>query len=513
MQEKMILEKIRHVRRRLNVQGYFQTLAKFLLIGLLVCVPVVIVDSLVASFNILPFVYACVACGIALAAFVACLMRPVDIYEAARAIDVDASLKDRVVSGLEQIEHKSNETLSALQLQDTSDRLQSIPLKQVARYKVPRETKYVALVAIFVVVFSFVEFFAPPATSTEIDYSPQIAAEADVLLNTIDEAKKEAELSEDAELKEILEEIEKRTQELKKPQIAPKEALARMTELTALLKTKIDPVKMAQQEALMKGLGQQFIGNPILGEFGQKLKRGDYKQAADKLDKVSKDIPKFDQEQKQNLSDELKRAGGSLKDTDLSGLGGQLSGAGNSLEGNDSDGAQKQLRESSKNIRNFDLLKDRNQKLEDLLSACEECKNCIAGRCNGGDGNGSKPGGSGNGVAGDKARAETNALTNMLSNTPSDKAGTKTSESQHGELTSLNSTLNLERLKGVQGEGDSSVETTKASAEGQESSLSYKEAYMKYRKLSEDALTEEQIPLSYKFYVKRYFESIKPAEE
>lgn len=490
MQERVILEKIRQVRRRLNVQGYFQTLAKFLLIGLLVCVPVVIVDSLVTSFNISPFVYACVACGIALAAFIVCLIRPVDLHEAARVIDIDGSLKDRVVSGLEQIEHKSNEPLSALQLQDTSKRLQTVPLKQVARYTVPRETKYAALVAIFVVAFSFVEFFAPPATSTEIDYSPQIAAEADVLLNTIDEAKKEAELSEDEELKEILEEIEKRTQELKKPKIAPKEALARMTELTALLKTKFDPIKMAQQEALMKGLGQQFIGNPILGEFGQKLKKGDYKEAADKLDKVSEDIPQFDQEQKQNLSDELKRAGNSLKDSDLSGLGGQLSGAGDALEGNDGEGAQGKLSESSKSIRNFDLLKNRNQKLEELLCACEECKNCISACCAGG-----------------------NAPAKMLSNTPSNKAGTKTSESQQGDFTSLDSTLNLEQLKGVQGEGDSSVETTKASAEGQESSLSYKDAYMKYQKLSEDALTEEQIPLSYKFYVKRYFESIKPAEE
>ena len=52
-----------------------------------------------------------------------------------------------------------------------------------------------------------------------------------------------------------------------------------MTELSALLKTKMDPLKIAQQQDLMKGLGQQFIGNPYLGEFGQQLKRGDYPQA------------------------------------------------------------------------------------------------------------------------------------------------------------------------------------------------------------------------------------------
>lgn len=495
MQEKLILEKISHVRRRLNVQGYFQTLAKFLLYGLLVCVPIVIVDSVVTSFNIPPLVFLGVAGGIAVITLIVRLIRPVNLHEAARAIDIDASLKDRVVSGLEQIQRKTNETLTDLQIQDTSKRLQAIPIKQVARYTVPRETKFIAIVAVFLITFSFVEFFAPPATSTEIDFSPQIAAEADSMLKKIEEAKKEAELNEDQELKEILKEIEERTLELKKPQIAPKDALARMTELSALLKTKIDPLKMAQQEELMKGLGQQLIGNPILGEFGQQLKRGDYQKAADKLDKVAEDVPKFNQEKRQNLSDELKRAGKNLQNTDLDGLGGELSGAGESLEGNDSEGAQKGLRASGKKIRDLDLLKSRNQKLAELLSECEACKAGIAGACNA------------------KGTNPATGLTQMLSNNPNESAGNKTSKTQQGDLTSLDSTLNLERITGIQGEGSSTVQTSKASAEGQESALSYKDAYMKYQKLSEDALTQEQIPLGYKFYVKRYFESIKPTDE
>ena len=171
-------------------------------------------------------------------------------------------------------------------------------MNQIARYGIPRETKFIALVAIFLIAFSSIEFFAPPATSTEIDFSPQIAAEADILLKQIQEAKKEAEQSDDAELEELLKELEKRTLELKKPQITPKEALARMTELSELLKTKMDPLKIAQQQDLMKGLGQQFIGNPYLGEFGQQLKRGDYQQAASKLDTVTQNVPKFDKEKR-----------------------------------------------------------------------------------------------------------------------------------------------------------------------------------------------------------------------
>ena len=491
MDEKLILEKIRHVRHRLNIQRYFQTFATFLFYGFLVCVPFVIADS-VTPFNVPLITFLWVALGIVVSAMVICFIRPVSLYEAARAIDTEASLNDRVISGLEQIQQKTVEPLSALQLQDTAQKLKAVSTHQISRYGVPRETKYIALVVTFLIAFSFVEFFAPPATSTERDFSPQIAAEADILLKQIAEAKKEAEQTDDAELAELLKELEKRTLELKKPQITPKEALARMTELSALLKTKIDPLKIAQQQDLMKGLGQAFIGNPYLGEFGQQLKLGDYQQAASKLDNVTQNVRKFDKEKRQNLSDALKRGGKSLQGTELDGLGSDLSGAGEALDGDDLKGTQARLRASSKKIQELALLQNRNLRLAKLLSECEARKAGIAGACN------------------SKGANTATGLTYKLSTSPSTGIGNKTSASQLGELTSLDSVLNLEQITGVQGDGASTIQTSKASAEGQQSAISYKEAYTQYQKLSEDALIQEQIPLGYKFYVKRYFESIKP---
>ena len=493
MKEKLILEKIQRVRHRLNVQRYFQTFATFLFYGFLACIPLVIVDSVIASFNITPLVFLCVVLGVAVSALVVRLIRPVSLYEAARAIDTSVSLKDRVVSGLEQIQQKIDEPLTALQLQDTANRLQTVSMNQVSRYVVPRETKFIALVAVFLIAFSFVEFFAPSATSTEIDFSPQIAAEADTLLKRIEEAKKDAEQSQDAELQELLKELKKRALELKKPQITPKEALARMTELSALLKTKVDPLKMAQQQELMNGLGNQFIGNPYLGEFGRQLKRGDYQQAANELDNLTKELPKFDKEKRRNLADEFKRGGNSLQSTALDELGAEFLGAGDGLAVDDVDGAQTRLSASSKRIRNLDLLRNRNLRLAQLLSECEDCKAGIAAACNA------------------KGINKATGLTYALSATPGTGIGNKTSASQLGQLTSLDSVLNLEQITGIQGEGISTVQTSKASAEGQQSAVSYKDAYTKYQKLSEDVLTQEQIPLGYKFYVKRYFESIKPS--
>ena len=485
MPEKLILDKIRQVRARLAVQRYFQTFARLLFYAFLACIPLLLVDSLTA-FDVSRLTLLWVAVGSAAIALAVRLIRPVSLYEAARAIDVGASLKDRVVSGLEQIQRQTDETLTALQLQDTSNRLQVVPAAKVARYTVPRETKFIALAAAFLIAFSFIEFFAPPATSTEVDFSPQIAAEAETLLKQIAEAKKEAEQDEDQELKEILKEIEERALELKKPQISPKEALARMTELSALLKTKIDPVKMARQEELMRGLGQQFVGNPYLGEFGQQLKRGDYQQAATDLDKVTKGYSKVRQRETTKPFRRTETGGNSLRNSDFDGLGSELSGAGEALDAGDTGGAQTRLSKSSRKIRNFALLKSRNWRLAKLLSECQACKAGIAGVC---------------------------SVKGLASSSGGKKAGTGTSMSQLGGPTSLDAALNLTRITGVQSEGASAVQTVASSAEGQQSTVSYKEAYAKYQKLSEDALTQEQIPLGYKFYVKRYFESIKPSDE
>ena len=183
--------------------------------------------------------------------------------------------------------------------------------------------------------------------------------------------------------------------------------------------------------------------------------------------------------------------GNSLKNTDLDGLGGELSGAAEALDGDDSKSAKAKMRKASGKIRDFALLKNRNWRLAKLLSECQACKAGIAGVC------------SGEGIT----------RTNALSKGPSNRAGKSTSANQFGELTSIDASLNLEHVTGVQGDGPSTVQTTKASAEGQQSAVSYKDAYTKYQKLSEDALTEEQIPLGYKFYVKRYFEAIKPSDE
>ena len=490
MPEKLILEKIRSVRHRLSVQRVFQTLARFLCYGLLICVPLFIVDSFIATFDISPFLLLWTALGLSVIALIVSLLRPINLHDAARIIDIKASLKDRAVSGLEFIQRQTDEMLTSLQLKDTSDRLQSVPAKEVVRYSVPRETKFIALIMAVGLAFSFIEFFDPPEAPATVDYSPQIAAETDHLLRQIEESEKAAE---EIGLENTLQEIEEKALELKRAGITPKEALAKLTEMTEMLSAKMDKAGVAKVDALMKQLGEQFIANPNLSDFGYALKEGKYERAAERLFRLSNKLNSFNSEQRQNIADALQSGGASVQGTEIEPFGGELTKAAKALTQSDLDEAEKRLQEGCENLLACALAKQRNQLLANLLAQCQACKTGIGKACNG-------VGGSGR---------------------PGDGIGGGTDPNPFGALTNLDSFRQLERIRGVQGTGESTVETTEVpiagdpttSTDGQSTEDSYKEVYTKYHKLSEDALSQEQIPLGYRFYVKRYFESIKPKEE
>ena len=488
MPEKLILEKIRSVRRRLSVQRTFQTLAKVLCYGLLVCVLLFVVDSFIATLDVSPFILLWTVLGLSVIALAVSLLRPINLHEAARTIDRKAALKDRAVSGLEFIQRQTGEVLTALQLKDASDRLQLVAAKQVVRYSVPRETKFIALIIAVGLAFSYIEFFDPPEAPATVDFSPQIAAETDPLLKRIKEVEK---IAEEVGLEDTLREIEEKALELKQAGITPKEALAKLTEMTEMLSAKMDKAGVAKVDALMKELGEQFIPNPNLSDFGYALKEGRYERAAERLYRLSDKLNDFNSEQRQNLADAFQRGGSSVQGTEIESFGNKLSKASTALSQNNLKEAGECLQDGSQDLLNYTLARRRNDLLAGLQAQCQSSKDGI---CRAGNGGGSDSG---------------------------NRAGAGTDANPFGVLTNLDSFRQLEQITGVQGAGESTVETTvvpidedpETSTDGQSTEDNYKEIYTKYHKLSEDALSQEQIPLGYRFYVKRYFESIKPNEK
>ena len=68
------------------------------------------------------------------------------------------------------------------------------------------------------------------------------------------------------------------------------------------------------------------------------------------------------------------------------------------------------------------------------------------------------------------------------------------------------------RVEGKEGAGPSRSQTILGSAEKGFASTSYKRVYGDYTAVVEEVMSKEKVPPGYRFYIKRYFQLIKPRE-
>jgi hypothetical protein len=81
-----------------------------------------------------------------------------------------------------------------------------------------------------------------------------------------------------------------------------------------------------------------------------------------------------------------------------------------------------------------------------------------------------------------------------------------------GDATKLAARRKETRVQGRQGAGPSRSETILGSAEQGFASRAYKKVYGDYTAVLEEVMSKERVPPGYRFYVKRYFQLIKPRQ-
>ena len=93
-----------------------------------------------------------------------------------------------------------------------------------------------------------------------------------------------------------------------------------------------------------------------------------------------------------------------------------------------------------------------------------------------------------------------------------DQYGTGHDPNLMGDPTAKSGKTTDESLQGVHGQGASTRETILTSAQKGFASRSYKNVYTRYKKIVGDVVSSEKVPSGYKYYVKKYFQKIKPHE-
>jgi hypothetical protein len=96
---------------------------------------------------------------------------------------------------------------------------------------------------------------------------------------------------------------------------------------------------------------------------------------------------------------------------------------------------------------------------------------------------------------------------------PGDGIGDQHDPNLFGDKTRIDSHRKETRVEGKDGAGPSRSETILGSAEKGFSSRAYKRVYGDYSSVVEEVMSKENVPPGYRFYIKRYFQLIKPREE
>ncbi|MCC6749805.1 MAG: hypothetical protein IT371_19220 [Deltaproteobacteria bacterium] len=93
---------------------------------------------------------------------------------------------------------------------------------------------------------------------------------------------------------------------------------------------------------------------------------------------------------------------------------------------------------------------------------------------------------------------------------PGDGIGSGTDPNTRGDPTHLKSRRKDVFVKGMESKGPTRSEVILGAAEKGFSTQNYRRVYRDYTHIIEDVMKREEVPLGYRYYVKRYFELIKP---
>ncbi len=252
----------------------------------------------------------------AIAAAIICFATRPTTVDAALAIDQAFGLKERVSSTF-TLTQDLRETPAGLALvSDATSRVQMLDVSEKFNFQLPRTAWLPAVpAAIAFLVATFVNI-DHKTTTVEAKSQPspsereQVKTSTKVFTPKLEEQKKQAQDKGFAEAEKLLAELTKATKDLgEKKDIDQKKALSKTNEITDAIKERRE--KLASAEQLQKQL-EKLKASAEKGpgdKFQQALKQGDFKKAADEMNKLMEQMKsgQMNEAQKKALEKQLEQ--------------------------------------------------------------------------------------------------------------------------------------------------------------------------------------------------------------
>jgi hypothetical protein len=501
-----VLSVLRRRQRRLNVLRW--ALQGLLAGAIAACLSAPIVWGALGGETVRLALVAlsCVVAGGVVGAVVGCFL-PISDLRLARAMDRAASGEDRFASALQLLGHRHQER-AALVVEDALAHVQGTSPAAALPVKMPRNVRWLPVPLVAVAAFmllapqSRLEATAP--SDAEISAEEWAAIQQEFAEDLAQLSR--AQTPEEEELQKKLEELAAKLGE--KPD--KKDALLDI----ARLSEKLDQQRRAlgARSVSMKNAAKAMTNSKSLKSFASKLKEGAYDKAAAELRNVSKEMKdgakSLDGSELESIAADLQKLAERIAEEEE--LANECENGANAAASMNKEALAEalkrlaeQMEKNAQRMSKRDRMADRAKLLEALkrrMNQKGECQACDGEGCEQCEGNGfgKKPGNgrgkNGGGKGGLKAGWGTAAKWNGGDLEKKD-AGTTPELADTFERPGMSTTLPIvspdERAK---------------------SGLKYEELYAEFVQKAEADLDLESVPVAYREFLRRYFNSIKPAE-
>lgn len=449
--------------------------------------------------------------------------RRLPLREVAQTIDRRGETRDRFLSALTFAENGAAPEMRALALRECEAFVGSRDFRSLIRLRVPREVAWVLApaAALAMLQWDARDAFARRREMESAGHE-EVAATVQTLEQLAREAEKKGVENDDAALKTLAEKLKQSAAQLRAEtngkEEAAKAALRQLSELEQLVQEMQKPPPNATPEELKK-LAQELAKTEATKDAAAAMEAGKMAEAAKALDEAGKqDAPSAEQAkqalkqalerlaQQQQLSEALQKLAREMQKD-----GGQGQQSGDALQKlaqilrqqKGQQGGQSQAGKSPSP-----------QTLQDLLAALQNLK---YGDGNDGQGNpatGKSEDGKGQVAIQSFAKPgdgePMNGNVRMPTGLPGGEHDTGTTPNPFGDNADGTAKGAELALKGRLGEGESLSLSMPAAPDGSKASRRYKELYEAMAPAAQEAVMQEEIPLGSRFFIKRYFESIRP---
>lgn len=411
---------------------------------------------------------------------------------AALAFDTKADLRDRVSSALSFLQHRDKiSTPEKLQIADAIQQAEAMKANRLFRIQFPVRGFWFALVSVLLAASFFVSGPSPVETQAAVDDAKLLQIEE------LDHLEKELEEEtaadeEDSELQETLEKLRQLKEQFQKGELSDRDLMIELARLDDALRQQRQELGVQRLEEELNLIVPHLAASPETKQVAQAIQQNQLEQAAEKLKALSEKARKAElgESEKKQIAMNMGAVASKLGKVSSNSFGGDFSTASAALKNSDAEefgSACQSIGDKLKRV-------GKARKMAKAANKLGECKASI-GQCN------AKIGGY------TKNESSKNDKKGGL------RAGTGESDDPLGDPARLeDSYRQLFQAAGQAGEGPVETETEVTEGQLSPSQLAIKNLHAEFEAAAEAAIEKETIPLSRRFHVKRYFQTIRPKE-